>query len=180
MNFKKSLNFKDSQISFVQIEDLEAIDKLVNSAFRGESSKIGWTTEEHLLGGIRTDLDQLHALFRDENNTLLKLSDNNKILGIVNLKTRVEDLYLGMLTVDPNSQGNGLGKRLLFAAEEFAIYLGLRKISMTVISVRTELISWYERHGYIQTGEKLPFPMDDPKFGLPKMHLEFIVLTKLI
>ncbi|MDQ6756230.1 MAG: GNAT family N-acetyltransferase, partial [Bacteroidota bacterium] len=69
---------------------------------------------------------------------------------------------------------------LLNAAEEKAKQLQCKKIKMTVISVREELIKWYERHGYKDTGKKEPFPMDDPKFGLPKTHLEFIVMEKNI
>jgi ribosomal protein S18 acetylase RimI-like enzyme len=84
-----------------------------------------------------------------------------------------------MLTVTPELQGAGIGKELLKAAEQHARANGCRKVTMTVISVREELINWYERHGYNVTGEKQPFPTD-PKFGLPRRPLEFIVLEKAI
>lgn len=82
-----------------------------------------------------------------------------------------------MLTVSPELQAKGIGKQLLAAAESMAKSEGCKTIQMTVISVRKELIAWYERHGYAATGETAPFPTD-PKFGLPKQSLAFIVLEK--
>ncbi len=165
-------------ISKAAIEDIPAINTLVNSAYRGESSKKGWTTEEHLLGGIRTDESGLLELMQNPVNTFLKFTDNQAIIGCVLLEKQVNKLYLGMLTVSPELQGGGVGKQLLQAAEVFATEHNLSKIVMTVISVRTELIAWYERNGYKPTGETKPFPMNDPNFGEPKQFLEFIVMEK--
>ena len=89
-------------------------------------------------------------------------------------------LYLGMLTVNPELQNSGIGKKMLEFAQNFAIDLGLKSITMTVISVRIELIAWYERHGYIDTRKREPFPMNDANFGLPKQELEFIVMEKKV
>ena len=158
--------------------DIPELNILVNSAYRGESSKKGWTTEEHLLGGIRTDEEGLLQTFENEQITILKYTENDKIIGTVSLEKQGEKLYLGMLTVSPDLQGGGVGKQLLKAAEVFAREEKIPKIVMTVISVRAELIAWYERHGYIRTGETKPFPMDDPNFGMPKEFLEFVVLEK--
>jgi ribosomal protein S18 acetylase RimI-like enzyme len=176
----KEIQFSNPLISLVNEKDLTSIDSLVNSAFRGESSKQGWTTEEHLLGGIRTNLDQLKNTFEEGGSYMLKYTLEHKIVGIVNLKKRESDLYLGMLTVDPGLQNAGIGKQLLKASEEVASQLHLNTIAMTVISVRSELIAWYERHGYILTGEKAPFPMGNPDFGMPKQELEFVVLKKFL
>ena len=158
--------------------DIPELNILVNSAYRGESSKRGWTTEEHLLGGIRTDEEGLLQTFENEQITILKYTENDKIIGTVSLEKQGEKLYLGMLTVSPDLHGGGIGKQLLKAAEVFAREEKIPKIVMTVISVRAELIAWYERHGYIRTGETKPFPMDDPNFGMPKEFLEFVVLEK--
>jgi ribosomal protein S18 acetylase RimI-like enzyme len=160
--------------------DIPALNILVNSAFRGDSSKKGWTTEEHLLDGIRTDENLLTDSLNEPNTTILKYTEGDEILGMVMLKNQGDSLYLGMLTVAPDLQGSGIGKKFLQAAEAFAKEHGLSKIMMTVISVRVELIAWYERHGYIRTGEVRPFPMDDPKFGLPKQFLEFVVMEKVV
>ena len=158
--------------------DIPELNILVNSAYRGESSKKGWTTEEHLLGGIRTDEEGLLQTFENESITILKYTENDKIIGTVSLEKQGEKLYLGMLTVSPDLQGGGVGKQLLKAAEVFAQEENISIIVMTVISVRSELIAWYERHGYIRTGETKSFPMDDPNFGMPKTFLEFVVLEK--
>lgn len=159
-------------------KDIPELNILVNSAYRGESSKKGWTTEEHLLGGIRTDEKGLTQTLNNEAVTILKYTEKNKIIGTVSLEKQSDKLYLGMLTVSPELQGKGVGKQLLKAAEVFAKEEKISKIAMTVISVRAELIAWYERHGYVRTGETKPFPMNDPSFGIPNEFLEFIVLEK--
>jgi ribosomal protein S18 acetylase RimI-like enzyme len=160
--------------------DIPALNILVNSAFRGESSKKGWTTEADILGGIRTDENTLLENINEPKTTILKYCEGDDILGMVMLKNQGDSLYLGMLTVAPDLQGSGIGKQLLQASEAFAQAEGLSKIMMTVISIRVELVAWYERHGYVRTGEVRPFPMDDPKFGLPKTFLEFVVMEKEI
>jgi ribosomal protein S18 acetylase RimI-like enzyme len=83
-----------------------------------------------------------------------------------------------MLTVAPDIQANGIGKKLLQAAEEYAETQDCIAITITVISLRKELIKWYERRGYKDTGARKPFPSNDPRFGLPKQELEFIVMEK--
>ncbi len=162
------------------LNDVPALDALVNSAYRGQSSKKGWTTEADLLGGIRTNEAGLAESIAKENTMILKYVENDKIIGCMLLEQFSNALYLGMLTVSPTLQGGGIGKKLLAKAEEVAVALQLPKISMTVVSVRNELIDWYERHGYQRTGETKPFPMNDPKFGIPKQFLEFIVMEKTL
>jgi N-acetylglutamate synthase-like GNAT family acetyltransferase len=167
-------------IEIATIEDVEILHKLVHSAYRGESSKKGWTSEADLLGGIRTNEKGLLETIQTPKTSIFKYSENEKILGCVMLQEKENALYLGMLTVSPDLQGGGIGKKLLKYAEIFAQENGLNKIEMTVISVRSELIAWYERHGYKKTGDTMPFPMDDPNFGEPKQFLEFVVMEKLI
>jgi ribosomal protein S18 acetylase RimI-like enzyme len=167
-------------ISKATKKDIPTLNILVNSAFRGETSKKGWTTEEHLLGGIRTNEDILAESIVEHGTTILKYVENGAILGMVMLKNQKDKLYLGMLTVSPDLQGGGIGKKLLYGAEDFAKKHNLPKIGMAVISERHELIDWYKRHGYVLTGETQPFPMDNPKFGLPKQFLEFVVMEKYV
>jgi ribosomal protein S18 acetylase RimI-like enzyme len=160
--------------------DITALDQLVNGAYRGEGSKKGWTTEADLLGGIRTDADGLRKMMADHDAVILKYTgEGNELQGCVYLKQKGSKLYLGMLTVNPELQAKGIGKKLLYAAEEYGQQKSCGHITMTVISVREELIAWYERHGYEKTGEREPFPTD-PSFGLPKQPLEFIVMEKAI
>ncbi|HEX8331715.1 MAG TPA: GNAT family N-acetyltransferase [Segetibacter sp.] len=160
------------------INDIPDLVKLVNSAYRGQASKKGWTTEADLLDGIRTDDDSLEEMLGKPGATILKfLNDNGDIAGSVYLQKQHEKLYLGMLTVSPEIQAKGIGKQLLKVSEDYALNVGCSVVTMTVISVRKELIEWYERHGYRSTGKTEPFP-NDVRFGIPKQKLEFIVMEK--
>ena len=161
--------------------DIPSLSDLVNSAYRGDSSKKGWTTEADLLDGIRTDEKALTELLSAPGSVILvQENEEGKIVGCVNLQLKPGKLYLGLLTVSPTLQGGGIGKKLLYAADDYARQQQISLIEMTVISVREELINWYKRHGYHDTGEKRPFPSNDPRFGIPKQALEFIVLQKQI
>jgi ribosomal protein S18 acetylase RimI-like enzyme len=160
--------------------DITALDALINGAYRGESSKKGWTTEADLLGGLRTNPAALAAMLAEPDSVILKyVGPEGAIQGCVYLKKEGLSIYLGMLTVDPNLQGSGIGKIMLAAADDYAKSAGCQFIKMTVISVRAELIAWYQRHGYQPSGETVPFPTD-PEFGNPKQPLFFIVLKKAI
>ncbi len=162
------------------LQDVPQLEALINSAYRGDSSKKGWTTEADLLDGIRTDADSLKEMISRRNTFILQsFSESNLLQGCVYLEKRQNKMYLGMLTVSPTLQSKGIGKQLLFEAEKYAQSQGCPIIEMTVISIRTELIEWYKKHGYKDTGEKKPFP-NDVKFGIPKQPLEFIVMQKEI
>ncbi|MCZ8130153.1 MAG: GNAT family N-acetyltransferase [Steroidobacteraceae bacterium] len=164
--------------------DAEAVAALVNSAYRGDSSRAGWTTEADLLGGQRTDADAIRDLVAKPGQVLLLAREAGELVGSVHLERKAggdgPGCYLGMLTVRPTRQAGGLGRALLAAAEAHARdALGARYVEMTVIDVRTELIAWYERRGYRRTGEQRPFPYGDARFGLPKRpDLRFVVLEK--
>lgn len=167
-------------ISIAVAADIPQLNILINGAYRGEAAKKGWTTEADLLDGVRTDETALAALLHKPGATLLCGKDEkNIIVGCVYLEKQGDTFYLGMLTVSPVMQGSGIGKLFLKAAEEFAKKEHAASITMTVISVRHELIAWYERHGYHSTGETKPFPTD-PAFGIPRQPLEFIVMKKII
>ncbi|SHJ52986.1 Ribosomal protein S18 acetylase RimI [Hymenobacter daecheongensis DSM 21074] len=158
--------------------DIPALVALVNSAYRGPESEKGWTTEAHLLGGQRTDAAALRDLLAPENATILLGRDaEGALLGSVYLQRLPAALYLGMLSVAPAWQAHGIGKQLLRAAEDYARRHQLPTMRITVISVRHELLAWYERHGYHRTGAVEPFPTD-PRFGLARQPLELLVLEK--
>jgi ribosomal protein S18 acetylase RimI-like enzyme len=166
-------------ITIAAKEDIAPIEKLVNSAYRGDSSRKGWTTEADLLDGIRTNKDVLSGMINRGDSIVLKCNNaKNQLVGCVYLQKKEDKLYLGMLTVAPDIQAQGIGKKLLQAAEEYAQTQQCTAITITVISLRQELINWYERRGYKATGERKPFPSNDPRFGLPKQQLEFIVMEK--
>lgn len=161
--------------------DVPQLVQLVNSAYRGASSRKGWTTEADLLEGIRITESSLRSSISDENTTILKLLNKaNELVGCVLLQQKQKIMYLGMLTVKPILQNAGLGKILITDAEHFAEQRGCIQMEMTVIADRTELIEWYQRRGYRLTGEQRPFPMNDPEFGIPKKSLHFEVMEKML
>ncbi|MBX0289567.1 GNAT family N-acetyltransferase [Hymenobacter sp. HSC-4F20] len=158
--------------------DLADLLPLVNRAYRGDASRQGWTTEANLLDGQRTDAEELQELLRAPGATfLLARTPAGHLLGSVYLKNQVPDLYLGMLSVEPAQQAQGLGKFLLAAAEAHAWQQGCTSLLISVISVREELLAWYERHGFRRTGETVAFPTDT-RFGIPRQKLELLLLRK--
>jgi ribosomal protein S18 acetylase RimI-like enzyme len=166
-------------ISIAAAPDIPALNILINSAYRGDSSKKGWTTEADLLDGIRTDESSLAASISKEGAVILTCRNETTITGCVYLQKEPGTVYLGMLTVSPLLQASGIGRKLLQASEEYVKKEKFDTITMTVISVRHELIAWYERHGYTKTGETKPFPTD-PAFGIPRQPLEFVVMKKIL
>lgn len=169
-------------IRAVTAADLSALHALIHRAYRGDSARAGWTHESDLLGGQRTDIAALEEMLADPDQHLLVAAGDGVLTGCVSVTRKPEGRgYLGLLTVDPVLQAGGLGRRLIAAAEDCARGFGARAMEMTVIASRSELIAYYERRGYALTGERRPFPMDDPRFGLPKTRdLEFVVLEKTL
>jgi GNAT superfamily N-acetyltransferase len=169
------------KIDKAALQDVPALEKLVNMAYRGEVSRNGWTTEADLLkGDIRTDAESIIALINQPDTVILKYcNDKNEIEGCVLLEKHGNKIYLGMFSVLPELQGKGIGKILLKAADAYALEQNCNSIYMTVISARKELIAWYNKYGYLPTGEKKPFEVD-LKYGIPTQPLEFIVLEKTI
>ena len=173
------ITFLAPNISIATIADIPVITDLLNTAYRGEASKKGWTTEAHLISGNqRTDQNNVAELIYKPGSVFLKYTqEDNQIVGCVNLQQHDNKIYLGMLSVTPILQGAGIGKKLLFAAEEYANTLQCTSIYMSVISIRNELINWYERYGYSDTGERKPFV----EYGISGKHLqpmEFMILEK--
>ncbi len=159
--------------------DVPALVALVNSAYRGETSRAGWSTEADLLGGSRIDDDRLATEMATDGHVVLVHEQDGAIVACVHLQRRGANSYLGMLTTRPTLQAKGVGRRMLEAAEAWAAaHWQSQEMHMTVIVQREVLIAWYERRGYTKTGETRPFP-DDERFGVPKRpDLAFHVLKK--
>lgn len=179
-----NISFMGINEIYFQIADTanaEQIANLVNSAYRGESSKRGWTTEADLLGGQRTDAARIRECILRPHSVIILVLNVNHILGCVHVEQVGRECHLGMITVEPQYQGVGLGKKIVAAAEQFALEKWKSEaISMSVITLRTELISWYERRGYLKTGKFENFPYDDQGFGIPKREdLRFEILRKV-
>jgi GNAT superfamily N-acetyltransferase len=160
--------------------DVAAIVALVESAYRGDASRKGWTTEADLLDGQRTDAAGVAELVAKPGSCLLLAERDGALLACANLEKRGDAAYFGMFSVRPDLQGGGIGRATLAEAERIAREdWHSREMHMTVISVRDELIAWYERRGYRRTGVYSPFPYGDERFGIPKRDdLRFELLVK--
>lgn len=171
----------DLTFRIAETGDIARLQPFVHAAYRGDSARRGWTHEADLLDGQRIDAEALSAMIADPSHTVLMAERQGQLVGCVQVNNKGQGLvYLGMLSVDPERQGGGLGRRLIAAAEAEArsTYKATR-MEMTVIVQRVELIAWYIRCGYHPTGETRPFPATDPRFGLPRRDdLAFVVLAR--
>ncbi|MBS7456715.1 GNAT family N-acetyltransferase [Coralloluteibacterium stylophorae] len=167
------------------LDDIPALVALVTGAYRGESSRAGWTTEADLLDGARIDADILRAdILRARSRILLlerpRAGRPAELLACAHVADQDGMGYFGMFAVRPDLQNAGIGRRVLAEAERVAREdWRLPAMAMTVIDVRHELIAWYERRGYARTGVVKPFPYGDLRFGTPRREdLRFEVLRK--
>lgn len=163
----------DFSLRFANDADAAGVTRLVNAAYRPEPGKAGWTHEGHLVAGPRITLEQVRDL-PGEGSDILVLEADRQIHACVHVKVRGEDAFIGMLATDPALQARGLGKYLLGQAEAHAIQrLGATRLSMAVLSSRPELLAFYERRGYVRTGDRETYP-PETEVGepmLPGLHL---------
>ncbi|MCC6560264.1 MAG: GNAT family N-acetyltransferase [Xanthomonadales bacterium] len=161
-------------------DDIATIVALVESAYRGDASRVGWTTEADLLAGQRIDAAGVDELITKANSRVLLAEQNGELLGCVHVEKIDGRGYFGMFSVRPTLQGGGVGAALLAEAERVVrTAWDCTRMTCTVISIRSELIAWYQRRGYRATGRFEPFPYGDIRFGLPKRDdLRFEVFVK--
>lgn len=169
------LTFRDAVDS-----DVDALVALIQSAYRGDSSRVGWTTEADILAGQRIDAEGIRAVVEAPGSRLLTVERDGALVACCQLEHRGDHAYFGMFAVSPGLQGGGLGKVIIAEAERTVREVwGATEMHMTVISVREDLIAWYERRGYGRTGQMTPFPYGDERFGVPQRDdLCFELLVK--
>lgn len=172
----------DLAFSSATPDDVDALVALVTSAYRGDSSRAGWTTEADLLDGNRIDPGVLRADIERPRSQVLLARRDGELLACAHVAVEDGAGYFGMFAVRPGLQRGGIGKAVLAEAERIVREdWRLPLMRMTVIDLREELIAWYERRGYRRTGIKKPFPAVDPRFGIPKRgDLRFEVLEKAL
>jgi ribosomal protein S18 acetylase RimI-like enzyme len=179
-NPESQLSNAESRLRNAEERDIPALVALVTSAYRGESSRAGWTTEADLLDGNRIDPELLRADLLRPRSRVLLVERDGRLLACAHVADEQGAGYFGMFAVAPGAQGSGIGNHLLAEAERIVHEeWGLSLMRMTVIDLRHELIAWYERRGYRRTGILKPFPYGDERFGIPKRpDLRFEVLEK--
>jgi len=175
---------RDAELQLIVATDADvpAVVELINRAFRGHGGDASWNTEADYIEGTRTTKEMLseEIATRPDARLLLWRKPDNTLLGCVWLQPEENGVwYLGSLTIEPQQQKAGLGHRLLAAAEDWARARGAHEIKMTVVHIRTALLEWYARRGYMLTGEMKPFPYGDERYGRPtRDDLYFVVLSK--
>lgn len=159
-----------SEIRHAGPDDVDAVVALVQSAYRGEASRAGWTTEADLLDGARADQAMVDELLADPASRVLVVDDEDGsgLLACCHLERRTDATYLGMFAVRPGAQGRGIGAQMMTAAEAFAREAGVPRLEITVLNHRPELVAWYERRGFVRTGQDVPFPYGDERYGIPR------------
>ena len=163
-------------------DDIEAIVALVESAYRGDASRAGWTTEADMLEGQRIDARGLQDLIADPAARIVLALQGARLVACCELRRQRDVAYFGMFSVCPGLQAGGIGRCVLAEAERIARELWhCTTMQMTVIDIRTELIAWYERRGFRRTGIHKPFPYGDARYGIPQRDdLRFEILQKAL
>lgn len=173
-----------STLSFrlATVDDIPALHSLVTSAYRGESSRAGWTTEADILDGQRVDPSGIASDIARDRSAIVVGECDDRIVACCHIAANESDCYFGMFAVNPTQQGAGIGKQVMAFAENYAAReWNLKQMRMTVIDCRSELMEFYERRGYRRTGVKTPFPYGNERCGIPKVStLQFEDMVKCI
>ena len=167
----------DLTFRFAGRADAPAIAALIEEGYRGDESRRGWTTEADLIEGNRTSAAEIEALIAGPNARFLMAFDGAALIGCALIKNENGEGYFGMFAVRPALQGAGRGKQILaYAEQKIRDLWNCPRIAMTVISIREDLVAYYERRGYTRTGKK-PFPFDREP-GAKRTDFHFVVLAK--
>lgn len=171
-----NLEFKE-----LQKEEIKEVIVLINQAYRAEKKDNAWTTESHLLSGIRVNEDMMKEILEEKYTKTYIAKIDNKIVGTIQAKLEGENIHIGLFAVDTKSQASGIGKKLLEFAENSSSKLWKKStFIMEVISTRTELMQYYIRRGYLNTNSFIEFPKSEYWKENTNEELKLLVLKKII
>ena len=168
----------DVRFDIAGLPDIPRLAALIEKAYRGPESAKGWTTESKFLTGPRSSPEEIGDLIGDPNSRFVMALKGDVLVACALLKKESEGAYFGMFAIDPAHQGGGLGKAMMAQCEDMARHLWAAKsLRLAVISLRAELIGWYERRGFARTGAREPFPFDTAT-GALRTDFDLVVLSK--
>ena len=168
----------DTRFAYADLTDVPRVAALIELAYRGPAAATGWTNEAAILTGPRSSPAEVEALIRDGNSRFVLAFEGERLIGCALIQQYADGAYFGMFAIDPAQQGGGLGKAIVAQCEQAAQELwGAAFLRLTVISLREQLIEWYERRGFVRTGEHEPFPFETAT-GALRTDFDLIVLEK--
>lgn len=168
----------DFRFAYAGLADIPRLHLLIEKAYRGPEAAKGWTNESEILTGPRSSPAEIEGLIRDPDCRFVTAFRADRLVGCALIKREDDGAYFGMFAIDPDTQGGGLGKQMMARCEEAVRELwGAKSLRLQVISLRDRLIEWYERRGYVQTGEHEPFPFDSAP-GALRTDFDLTVLRK--
>ena len=147
------------------LEDAADLARVINAAF---------IVEAFFKIGDRTSPTEIASLMNSGGEFLvLDEVDARTPVACVYLECRGPRAYFGMLSINPARQRQGLGRRLIAAAEARARERGCRHMDIHIVNLREDLPDYYRHLGYMESGT-LPFS-EPNRASLPCF---FIVMTK--
>lgn len=151
-------------ISFrnADLNDVNFLFTFLNAAYRGDSAREGWTFESDLVGGLRITTEEIAESINKVKESFLLALSGNKIVGCVQLVDEGDELYFGMISVDPKLQNQKIGAKILAEIDRIARSQNKSRVRLVVIHTRAELIAYYERKGFRSTGQSESFPSEYP------------------
>ena len=168
----------DLRFTYATLDDVPRLSALIELAYRGSQAATGWTNETDILEGPRSSPSEVEQLIRDPDSRFVLALDHDELIGSALLKRHGDGAYFGMFAIDPRLQQRGLGKAVMVHCEAAARELWNAKfLELAVISLRDELIDWYQRRGFRRTGERHPFPFDTAT-GALRTDFDLVVLQK--
>ncbi|KAF4950316.1 hypothetical protein FGADI_8299 [Fusarium gaditjirri] len=145
-------------------DDAPRLQELIEAAFRFTDAHIDWVGSPELSATFTIDISVIVDRITSDDSKFLVASDvpNGPIIACVNVMRTAPDYgRLCHLAVDPTLQRGGLGKKLVAYGEEYLTKdFGVGKIGLNALHTRKSLIKWYEKLGYVRTGEMTEIPLE--------------------